>query len=209
MTAPDADQPGPARLSRAARRNQLLDTAVEVVLDRGAATVTMEGIAAQAGVSKALPYTHFDNATDLLRALRDRELDHMRERIDAATGSASGYEERIAAAVHAYFDVLAERGAVLAAILPHLPIEGEDAQRRENPHFFAGWFVAELGLPLELAELASAILVAAVPGAAESWARGRASRATAEATVVRVIVAGAAAVAEAAAEGSLPVPRRR
>jgi AcrR family transcriptional regulator len=211
MTPPiTAPAPKPARrLSRAARRDQLLDTAAELLLDRGASAVTMEGVAALAGVSKALPYTHFDNAIELLRALRDRELDYMRDRIDGATEVASGYEPKIAAAVHAYFDVLRDRGDVLAAVLRSLPMDDQDVLRRENPHFYADLFEQELGLTTELAQLTSSIFVAAVPGAAQSWAWRRTHRATAEATLVRVIVAGAAAVADAAAEGTLRIPSSR
>jgi AcrR family transcriptional regulator len=167
----------------------------------------MEGVAAQAGVSKALPYTHFDNATDLLRALRDRELDHMRDQIHGARDAATGYEATVAAAVHAYFDVLRDRGAVLAAVMGSLPMDDEDVLLRENPHFYADLFEQELGLPTELAELTSSIFVSAVPGAAQAWARRRTHRATAEATLVRVILAGAAAVADAATAGELPAPR--
>ena len=54
------------RLTRAQRRDHLLDAAAELVGLKGVGAVTMEGVAARAGVSKALPYTHFDDATDLL-----------------------------------------------------------------------------------------------------------------------------------------------
>lgn len=37
-----------------------------MLLERGAAAITMEGLAVQAGVSKALPYIHFDNAEAVL-----------------------------------------------------------------------------------------------------------------------------------------------
>ena len=53
------------RLTRAARREQLLDAAAQL----GAASldsVTMEGLAAQAGVSKALPYKFFANRDEVL-----------------------------------------------------------------------------------------------------------------------------------------------
>jgi AcrR family transcriptional regulator len=211
MTAPDLQlPPDPApsrRLSRAQRRAQLLDTAAEVLLERGVAGVTMEGVAARAGVSKALPYTHFDNATDLVRALRDRELDDMRNRIHAGSDAAEGYEAKLAGAVHAYFDVIKERGTVLVAALRGLPMDDAEASERENPGFYAALFEQEAQLSPELAQVASSIFVAAGPGAAQSWARGTTRRATAEAALVRVIVAGVAALAEEQAAGRLPIAR--
>ncbi len=43
----------------------------------------MEGIAARGGVSKALPYRHFDNADDVLMALYQREMALLAERVTA------------------------------------------------------------------------------------------------------------------------------
>ena len=68
MTA--ATQP---RLSRDSRYDALLDAAAQLLADDGFSAVTMEAVAAQAGVSRPLVYKHFDNREALLAALWRRE----------------------------------------------------------------------------------------------------------------------------------------
>ena len=48
------------RLQPEERRQELLDSAFTIVLSRGLESLTMEGLAAQAGVNKALPYHYFE-----------------------------------------------------------------------------------------------------------------------------------------------------
>ena len=104
------------RLSKASRRDQLLDSAAELLLRRGTNGITMEGLAAQAGVSKALPYVHFDNAEHVLLELYRRELQGFGERVNAAVAQRKGVEARMRAAIHTYFDVVTERGAILSML---------------------------------------------------------------------------------------------
>lgn len=61
------------RLRGPARREQLLDTAAELLEGDGFAALTVEAIAKQAGVTRAVIYQHFADLTALLGALLDRE----------------------------------------------------------------------------------------------------------------------------------------
>src|SRR5205823_5613658 len=84
---PPAAPPRPPvrrRLPGDLRRRQLLDVAIELLSEGGAEAVTMEGVAARAGVSKALGYRYFDNADQLLLALHDREMAEMGIRVRSA-----------------------------------------------------------------------------------------------------------------------------
>jgi len=113
---------GPGRrLAKPQRREQLLDVAAEVLVDSGSAAITMERVAEQAGVSKAIPYRHFDNATELLRALHEREITHLGTRISQAVTAASGPEAKLRAAIGVYFDVIAERGVLLGVLGREIP----------------------------------------------------------------------------------------
>ncbi len=161
----------------------------------------MEGVAAAAGVSKALPYAHFDNATELLRQLRDRELDGLRDRLIAGAEGVEGLEPLVTSAVHTYFEVIAERGAVLVASLRRLPLDHDEQARRRNPQFFVELFREHLGLSAPVARVASAVFVTGIDGAVEPWVLGEVSRSTAEAILVRLTIAGTAAVAEAEQAG--------
>ncbi|MFF2020977.1 TetR/AcrR family transcriptional regulator [Streptomyces sp. NPDC058171] len=60
------------RLSKQARREQLLDTAVAVVRARGADGLTLATLAEAAGVSRPIVYGHFDTRPGLLLALYRR-----------------------------------------------------------------------------------------------------------------------------------------
>lgn len=57
------------RLSKAARRQQLLDTALLIIRDEGADRLTLGYLAARAGVSKPITYEHFGTRAGLLAEL--------------------------------------------------------------------------------------------------------------------------------------------
>lgn len=192
-------------MSRADRRDQLLDSAAAVLIERGVALLSMEGVAAEAGVSKALPYSHFENANDMLLALRDRELDRFGESIVGAVRVAATYEAKVAAAVHAYFEFIAHRGSVLVAVLRSIPMDEAEQQKRHNPAFFARLFEKELGLSAPIARVASGIFVVGVSGAVDAWVGEVANRATIEAVTVHAVIGGAAAIADAERAGLIPI----
>jgi len=55
------------------RREQLLDATLALVVEKGYESVSMEGIARRAGVTKPLVYDLFGSLADLLEALMERE----------------------------------------------------------------------------------------------------------------------------------------
>lgn len=63
------------RLPVAERREQILDTALELTVGGGVAAVTMEAIAEAARVTKPVVYSVFANSDAVLAALVDREQD--------------------------------------------------------------------------------------------------------------------------------------
>lgn len=165
------------RLSKPARREQLLDTAAELLLETGARALTMEGLAARAGVSKALPYLHFTDAADVLVALHERELQGMSSRIGAAVGGAARGEPQIAAAIGAYLDVIEERGDVLARLrAPGSPAMRNAARDRTANEFVAGLLRSTYGLSPRAATVGAAAVFGALNGLVEAWAHGEASR---------------------------------
>lgn len=56
-----------------ARREQLLDIATQLAVERGFHAVSVEAIARGAGVTRAIIYRHFDDLQALLEAVIDRE----------------------------------------------------------------------------------------------------------------------------------------
>lgn len=68
---PLADQPAPERADAARNREALLCAARRLVDERGAATVTMEEVAAAAGVGKGTVFRRFSSREGLMAAVLD------------------------------------------------------------------------------------------------------------------------------------------
>ena len=98
-------------MARPSRRTELLDAAVAVVRRDGAAALTLDAVAAEAGVSKGGLLYHFASKRDLLDGLVERWLDEFQEDIDAAgPGFVAGY-------VRASDGAKAEEAGLLAALV--------------------------------------------------------------------------------------------
>ncbi len=60
-------------MTAAARREQLVDVAATLAVDRGFHAVSVEAVARQAGITRAVIYQHFADLQGLLEAVVDRE----------------------------------------------------------------------------------------------------------------------------------------
>ena len=100
MTAP--------RLSADARREQILDVAIEVFGRAGFHGASMNDIADAAGVTKPVLYQHFDSKSDLYAALLDEVGDRLLSAITKATADAADGREQTERGFQAYFRWVAE-----------------------------------------------------------------------------------------------------
>jgi AcrR family transcriptional regulator len=98
------------RLSRDARRAQLLLAARDVFAAHGYHAAAMDDIAERAGVSKPVLYQHFPGKLELYRALLTTYADELVGRVEQAISSTSENQLRVQAAVSAYFDFVAGEG---------------------------------------------------------------------------------------------------
>ena len=164
------------RLTRADRREALLDAAAALVAAGEVQAVSMETVADRAGVSRSLVYKYFLNRGDLLAALYHREAALLHERIAArvrAAGSLTGMYREL---MHASINAARDRHAVFAAL--HAAgafTHGEqDEQRKRDQHtvrVFTDRAIDEFGLPEPAARAATTLLLAAVHTAVAQWLR--------------------------------------
>ena len=119
------------RLSRSARRAQLLVAARDVFAAQGYHAAAMDDIAERAGVSKPVLYQHFPGKLELYQALLTTYADELVAQVEAALSATAENEERVEAAVAAYFDFVAGEGKAYRLIFGS-DLRGERRRRRRG-----------------------------------------------------------------------------
>lgn len=97
------------RLTADARREQILDVAVDVFGRSGYYGASMNDIAEAAGVTKPVLYQHFDSKSDLYRALLSAVGDRMLDAIAKAAAEATDGKSLTQHGFQAYFRWVAHR----------------------------------------------------------------------------------------------------
>lgn len=190
-----SDPAAPGGTVREQRRSQLLAAAADLVTEAGVAALTMEAMAALAGVSKALPYRHFANADDALVALYHQEIASVRRRILEAIDGLSG-DAVIEAAVGAYMDAVVDRGpllTVLAGAGSSVPELAEGPERRA-PAVVVQLIGQAYGVRGRPAAVLAGVVTAIAIAVSETYGRGELKRADAERTAVAAIRGAVASV---------------
>jgi AcrR family transcriptional regulator len=183
------------RMTRVQRREHFLDVAAEVVVESGIQAVTMERVALRAGVSKALGYAYFDNSDELLAALFEREMASYDRAVADAIASGECFEARIRGTVKAMFEMLAERGHLIGALMNGQTAPGSLSDRRErrkdvSEQFFGRMLEEEYGLPPRQARNVAAVFLAATGGIIDAWIACRGSRRELTDTYVALLLGG-------------------
>jgi AcrR family transcriptional regulator len=193
-------KPKTVRLTRDQRRSNFLDTAAEMITELGAESVSMESVAARAGVSKALGYRYFTNRDDLLLEVFDREVRVLDERIADAVASSPALEARLRAIIDVWLDLIVERGALLGSLQRSKLIEGPVEKRRlerqaDIDEFFAQLFLAEYDMSHDDALLAAGVLLSGADGALRLWIAHRWTRQYLSEHLVRLSIGAVEALA--------------
>lgn len=169
--------------------------AAQLILQKGIEAVTMEGVATAAGVSKGLGYAYFANSGTLLRALLDREVRKLNERVSSAYGKEDDFEARLRAVIHAWFDHIEEQGILMGRLLqatrndgPH--VEARNAYNRFNEQWWADLAERELGVPNSRGRIATAILLSGLEGVVQRWTQCGDSREELEEVFMQVAMGG-------------------
>ncbi|GAA2810544.1 TetR/AcrR family transcriptional regulator [Nonomuraea dietziae] len=161
----------PSRLSKQARREQLLDTAMTMVRDQGADGLTLATLAEAAGVSRPIVYEHFGTRPGLLLALYRRLDERHRDASARALREAAPAVEEIARAMSAAYFACAtdmpEFNAVSAALKGNPEMEEIQHQMLDS---FRDWLAAALLPHSSLTSEALRLRCVGVLGAAETIA---------------------------------------
>ena len=170
------------------RREHLLDEAADLVVGQGLAAMSMERLAEAAGVSKALPYKHFDNVEDVLVALYRRETTALGRAVWRALSTAGPGEDLVRISVRTYFDELTGRGPVLNA----LSAPGASVPALADPGGAGVRFSVEVlqrfhGLDRARAKTVGGMVQGAIVGAADTWLLRAARRRDLEDALVAMI----------------------
>jgi len=91
------------RLPAAARREQLLNVALEVFAHQGFHGTAMNDVAEAAGVTKPVLYQHFQSKRQLYLALLDEVGQRLRQTIEKAGSDTGGPRAQVEAGFRAYF----------------------------------------------------------------------------------------------------------
>lgn len=110
MTAERVDAPR-RRLSREARRAQLIEAAQDVFGDVGYHGATMDLVAQRSGVARSLLYLHFDSLEDLyVECLRSARAELDARFLDASILNQGDPREQLKTGITAYFRFVQDRG---------------------------------------------------------------------------------------------------
>jgi len=121
------------RMAPEQRREQLIDAALEVILERGYTGVSIEAIAREAGITRPVVYDHFPNLNRLLHAVIEREERISLEQLAEVVPEDPGDDEPgelLAAGLTRFLEAVTSRPATWRIIL--LPLEGTPAIVREH-----------------------------------------------------------------------------
>jgi AcrR family transcriptional regulator len=121
------------RMAPEQRREHLIDAALEAILERGYAGVSIEAIAREAGITRPVVYDHFPNLNRLLHAVIEREERISLEQLAQVVPDDPGDHvpgELLAAGVTRFLEAVTTRPATWRIIL--LPLEGTPSIVREH-----------------------------------------------------------------------------
>jgi len=189
----------PSRLPRAVRRDQLLDATAALILEHGLDAVTMEAVADRVGVSKTLGYAYFTDRIELLTALWDRESSVVDQRLRVALDGQASFEQGLRCLAEAACDVALERGRLIGVLMA-APIDARLTVRttgraRAEARRIAKMITAQYHLADDVAEVESALVLAACQRSLGYVVEHPESRAVAIDTLVRATIGGLRALA--------------
>ena len=163
-----------SRLTGSGRKNALVDAAAALLEHDGLDAVSMENVAAGAGVSRALVYKHFANRGALLAEVFRREATQLDAEIAAEVEAAETFEGKIRALIRAVIETMSSHGAVFAPLLKARVgdarfREEQRARDRRTVRFFSRLAMREVDVSETEARAAMSILLVGLESVRAQW----------------------------------------
>ena len=136
-----------APASEAERRKTLLKSAFREVAERGFSNVTLDDIAARAGVSKGVTLYYFDSKEDLFRELFSWMIDSIHERMREAVAGAPHPVDKVRALVSLIFPSPSKNRAFFRAYVDFCGLAARrESFRQIDERFYAGCAEIDRGI---------------------------------------------------------------
>ena len=170
-----ADTSRNVRLSRPARREQLLAAAQDVFVANGYHSTAMDEIADRAGVSKPVLYQHSPSKLELYLSLLDRHVESLVASVRDALEATEDNKQRVQGVTSAFFEFVDREGAPFRLVFES-DITSEPAVRRRVAAMTAACaepiatvIAEDTGLPREEAKMLGIALVGQAQITARWW----------------------------------------
>ena len=166
--------PHAGRLRRAERHDALVAAAAALVAEGDVDEVSMEAVAARAGVSRPLVYKHFANRHELLATVYRREASTLDAEIVTAVQAADGFESIVRALVRAILTGARTRRATFVKLqragARDSTLRREQRERdRRTVRYFTRLAVREFDLPEHDARAAVRVLLTGIDSLLAQW----------------------------------------
>ncbi len=173
------------RLDPEIRKELILDETARLISSEGVTSVSMERVAREAGVSKALVYVYFPNQTTLLQELLLREQKRLVNRQAKEVQKAVDFEDLIRRTTSTYLAHVEERGDLVQRLMsePSVAVAMGELDRRDRQRgieFLAKEIVDSYSIPRRTALLAAELSMGMTGTAGEMISQGRVDRKTVE-----------------------------
>jgi AcrR family transcriptional regulator len=191
------------RLSPEDRRDQLMDTAANIVLTEGLSEVTLKRLARDVGISEAQAHNCFAGRADLLASLARRELQALEQRRQLQIARGEDNLTRIILSTLGYFHEAIARGPVLQILMRDPEVRASLQDERQKATETAvepilDSLASRYGMSRAVAFASTTVLTAVTRRAGGLLASGRTTLEVAERLCLPMIIAGANSNAEAA-----------
>ena len=201
------------RLAPEARREQILDAAMKLVVAEGIAAASMKRVAREIGVSETLAFTYFSSRAVMLAELARRELAEMERIRKARVAGADTRRSQVALSTSAYLEQIETRGSVLHALLAAPEVRAllrpeRRTSKERGAAMTASNLTGQYGVAPDFAHGATRALTAASRRAGHVLAMKRVVRPAAERLVMAMIDRANRDLVEEAAASAGPGRRR-